>query len=86
MTEGKVKMKRRFRFSAKESEGGYISFTADGGDVRIGGVLVRIEPRHKKMPIPYDNLPVSYDAFNGYEIKMTAEELRGFARGYGGLY
>ncbi len=53
---------------------------------RLGlGILVRIEPRHKKMPLPYNNLPSYYDIFNGHEIKMTAEELWGFARGYGGL-
>jgi hypothetical protein len=48
------------------------------------GILVRIEPHHKKMPLPYDNLPAHYDIFNGHEIKMTAEELWGFVRGYGG--
>jgi len=54
---------------------------------RLGlGILVRIEPHHKKMPIPYDNLPAYYDVFNGHEIKMTAEELWGFVRVYGGLY
>jgi len=36
-----AKEKRRFRLSAKESEGGYISFTADGGDVVISGVTGR---------------------------------------------
>jgi hypothetical protein len=50
------------------------------------GILVRIEPRHKKMPLPYDNLPAHYDIFNGHEIKMSAEELWGFVRGRGGLY
>jgi len=50
------------------------------------GVLVRIYPDHMRMPLPYRNLPASYDIFNGHEIKMTAEELWGFARGYGGLY
>jgi hypothetical protein len=51
------------------------------------GVLVRMEPHHMKMPLPYYNLPISRPRgiFYGYEIKMTAEELRGFARGYGGL-
>ena len=59
---------------------------------RLGlGVLVRIEPSHMKMPLPYDeplpydDLPISRDLFNGIEIKMTAEELWGFARGYGGF-
>jgi len=54
---------------------------------RLGlGVLVHIEPSHMKMPLPYDDLPISRDLFNGIEIKMTAEELWGFARGHGGLY
>jgi transposase-like protein len=53
---------------------------------RLGlGILVYIEPSHKRMPLPYDNLPANYDIFNGHEIKMSAEELWGFARGYGGL-
>jgi hypothetical protein len=56
---------------------------------RLGlGVLVRMEPHHMKMPLPYYNLPISRPdrgIFYGYEIKMTSEELRGFARGYGGL-
>jgi len=49
------------------------------------GILVHIEPSHMRMPLPYNNLPASRDIFNGVEIKMTAEELWGFARGYGGL-
>jgi hypothetical protein len=36
-----VKEKRRFRLSAKESEGDFISFTADGGDIVISGVTGR---------------------------------------------
>ena len=36
-----AKEKRRFRLSAKESEGDYISFTADGGDIIISGVTGR---------------------------------------------
>ena len=49
------------------------------------GVLLRIYPNHKTMPLPYDNLPIGRDMYGHIEIKMTAEELRGFARGYGGL-
>ena len=41
MAEGKISFRRRFRLSAKESEDGYISFTADGGDVVISGVTGR---------------------------------------------
>ncbi len=61
------KYRRRFRFLAKESEGGYISFTADGGDVKISGItttdycrdrecvkqLVRKMIRMPESPPPY---------------------------------
>jgi hypothetical protein len=49
---------------------------------RLGlGILVYIDPNHKRMPLPYDNLPANYDIFNGHEIKMSAEELWGFRAG-----
>jgi hypothetical protein len=51
---------------------------------RLGlGILVRIYPNHMRMPLPHIGLPSRYDIFNGHEIKMTAEELRGFAWGRG---
>jgi hypothetical protein len=54
---------------------------------RLGlGILVHIYPGHMRMLLPYDFLPVRRDVFNGFEIKMSAEELWGFARGYGGLW
>ncbi len=54
---------------------------------RLGlGILVHIYPGHMRMPLPYSRLPTSRDIFNGIEIRMSAEELWGFARGYGGLY
>jgi len=37
----KISFRRRFRLSAKENEGGFISFTADGGDVVVSGVTGR---------------------------------------------
>jgi transposase-like protein len=50
------------------------------------GILVHIYPGHREMPLPYHHLPIGYDIVNGYKIKMTAEELQEFARGYGGFY
>lgn len=41
----KIAYKRRFLFSVKESEGGYISFTADGGDIKISGVTTHCRNR-----------------------------------------
>ncbi len=41
MNGGKLQIRRRFRFSAKGSEDGYISFMADGGDIKISGVTGR---------------------------------------------
>ncbi len=38
MSRGKYQVRRRFRFTVRESEGGYISFSADGGDIKISGV------------------------------------------------
>lgn len=49
------------------------------------GILVHICRDHMRMPLPYVGLRPHLDIFNGHEIKMTSEELRGFARGYGGL-
>jgi hypothetical protein len=34
----KVAFRRRFRFFMKESEGGYITFEANGGDIEVSGV------------------------------------------------
>jgi hypothetical protein len=52
---------------------------------RLGlGILVHICRDHMRLPLPYD-LPVTRDIFNGHEIKMTAEELRGFVWGHGWL-
>jgi hypothetical protein len=45
MSGGKLQIRRRFRFSVKESEGGYVSFTADGGDIKISGVTTDCRDR-----------------------------------------
>ncbi len=37
----KIEMRRRFHLSVKEDKGGYVSFTADGGDIKISGVTGR---------------------------------------------
>ncbi len=36
-----IEMRRRFHLSVKEGKGGYISFTADGGDIKISGITGR---------------------------------------------
>jgi len=77
----------RYNASAKRLEAFYYYYDAPQhveslkalikAALRLGlGILVRIYPDHKKMPLPYDNLPISYDVFNGYEIKINARGCR----------
>jgi hypothetical protein len=51
------------------------------------GILVHINTNNMLKPLPYDNLPAVRPTkyFGGIEIKMAAEELRDFVRGYGEL-